>query len=103
MTAPLARDAFALAHGLVYVNHAVVGVLPLAKCDALHAMIDDHAARGVLGTASREAACEIRFNAPSAARVTVETGAVTAVAAIPANAATYNAPSRSESLEFSSR
>jgi cysteine desulfurase/selenocysteine lyase len=52
--APLARDAFALAPGLVYVNHAAVGVLPVATRDALHAMIDDHAARGVLGTAPRE-------------------------------------------------
>jgi cysteine desulfurase/selenocysteine lyase len=54
--APLARDAFALAPGLVYVNHAAVGVLPVATRDALHAMIDDHAARGVLGTAPREMA-----------------------------------------------
>jgi len=30
-------------------------VLPIATRDVLHAMIDDHAARGVLGTASREA------------------------------------------------
>jgi selenocysteine lyase/cysteine desulfurase len=52
--APLAREAFALAPGLIYVNHAAVGVLPVATRDALHAMIDDHAARGVLGTASRE-------------------------------------------------
>jgi selenocysteine lyase/cysteine desulfurase len=51
---PLAREAFALAPGLVYVNHAAVGVLPVATRDALHAMIDDHSARGVLGTASRE-------------------------------------------------
>ena len=56
MTAPLARDAFALAPGLVYVNHAAVGVLPVATRDAVHAMVDDHAARGVLGTWSREAA-----------------------------------------------
>ncbi|MEA2784201.1 MAG: hypothetical protein QOF71_305 [Candidatus Eremiobacteraeota bacterium] len=56
MVAPLAREAFALAPGLVYVNHAAVGVLPIATRDALHAMIDDHAARGVLGTWSREAA-----------------------------------------------
>jgi cysteine desulfurase/selenocysteine lyase len=55
-TAPLARDAFALAPGLVYVNHAAVGVLPNVTRDALHAMIDDHAARGVLGTAPREMA-----------------------------------------------
>ena len=54
LTAPLAREAFALAPGLVYVNHAAVGVLPLATRDALHAMIDDHAARGVLGTAPVE-------------------------------------------------
>lgn len=53
-SAPLAREAFALAPGLVYVNHAAAGVLPIATRDALHAMIDDHAARGVLGTASRE-------------------------------------------------
>ncbi|GAC1659156.1 MAG: aminotransferase class V-fold PLP-dependent enzyme [Candidatus Elarobacter sp.] len=52
--APLARDAFSLAPGLIYVNHAAVGVLPIATRDALHAMIDDHAERGVLGTASRE-------------------------------------------------
>src|SRR5665213_3298945 len=54
MSAPLAREAFAIAPGLVYLNHAAAGVLPLATRDALHAMIDDHAARGVLGTASRE-------------------------------------------------
>ncbi|HZO94401.1 MAG TPA: aminotransferase class V-fold PLP-dependent enzyme [Candidatus Baltobacteraceae bacterium] len=52
--APLAREAFALAPGLVYLNHAAAGVLPVATRDALHAMIDDHAARGVIGTASRE-------------------------------------------------
>jgi cysteine desulfurase / selenocysteine lyase len=51
---PLARNAFAIQPGLVYLNHAAVGVLPVATRDALHAMIDDHAARGVLGTASRE-------------------------------------------------
>lgn len=55
-TAPLAREAFALAPGLVYLNHAAVGVLPIATRDALHAFIDDHAARGVLGVASREMA-----------------------------------------------
>jgi cysteine desulfurase / selenocysteine lyase len=54
--APLAREQFALARGLVYVNHAAVGVLPVATRDAVHAMVDDHAARGVLGTASRELA-----------------------------------------------
>jgi len=54
--APLARETFALAPGLVYLNHAAAGVLPVATRDALHAMIDDHAARGVLGTAARELA-----------------------------------------------
>ena len=52
--APLARDAFVLAPGLIYANHAAVGVLPRATRDALHAMIDDHAERGVLGIWSRE-------------------------------------------------
>jgi selenocysteine lyase/cysteine desulfurase len=55
-SAPLARAAFGIAPGLVYVNHAAVGILPLATRDAVHAMVDDHAARGVLGTWSREAA-----------------------------------------------
>jgi selenocysteine lyase/cysteine desulfurase len=54
--APLARDAFALAPGLVYLNHAANGVLPVATRDALRAFVDDQAARGVLGTASRELA-----------------------------------------------
>jgi len=54
--APIARDALALAPGLIYVNHAAVGVLPCATRDALHAMIDDHASRGVLGVWPREAA-----------------------------------------------
>ncbi|HEY0615437.1 MAG TPA: aminotransferase class V-fold PLP-dependent enzyme [Candidatus Elarobacter sp.] len=53
-SAPLAREAFVLAPGLIYMNHAAVGVLPLATRDAVKAMVDDHAARGVLGTASRE-------------------------------------------------
>ena len=52
---PLARSAFALAPGLIYLNHAAVGVLPRATRDALHAMLDDHAARGVLGVGPREA------------------------------------------------
>jgi selenocysteine lyase/cysteine desulfurase len=52
--APLAGDRFALASDLIYVNHAAVGVLPIRTRDALHAMVDDHAARGVLGVASRE-------------------------------------------------
>ncbi|MFN2460797.1 MAG: aminotransferase class V-fold PLP-dependent enzyme [Candidatus Velthaea sp.] len=31
-------------------NHAAVGVLPIATRDAVHAFVDAHAARGVLGT-----------------------------------------------------
>ncbi len=53
--APLARAALALEPGLVYLNHAAVGVLPVATRDALRAMLDDHAARGVLGVGPREA------------------------------------------------
>ncbi|HEX3469387.1 MAG TPA: aminotransferase class V-fold PLP-dependent enzyme [Candidatus Elarobacter sp.] len=37
-------------------NHAAAGVLPVATRDALHAMVDDHAARGILGTIPRELA-----------------------------------------------
>ena len=49
MTVPLARDRFALAPGVVYFNHAAVGVLPIATRDELHAMVDEHAARGLVG------------------------------------------------------
>ena len=53
--APIAREALALAPGLIYANHAAVGVLPRATRDALHAMIDDQARLGVLGVGPREA------------------------------------------------
>lgn len=53
---PLGRDRFALAPGLVYLNHAAAGVLPIATRDALHAFIDGHAERGVLGTLATQAA-----------------------------------------------
>jgi len=53
---PLAREAFALAPGLVYLNHAAAGVLPVATRDALHAFVDGHAARGVLGTLGAQTA-----------------------------------------------
>jgi selenocysteine lyase/cysteine desulfurase len=52
---PLAREAFALDAGLVYLNHAAVGVVPVATRDALHAFVDAHAARGVLGVYRNEA------------------------------------------------
>jgi len=51
---PLSRDAFALEPGLIYLNHAAVGVLPIRTRDALHAFIDGHARRGVLGVYRHE-------------------------------------------------
>ncbi len=51
---PLPREQFDLAPGLVYLNHAAVGVLPRATRDALHTMIDAHADRGVIGVAPYE-------------------------------------------------
>jgi len=54
LTPPLAREAFALDPGLVYLNHAAVGVLPIRTRDALHAFIDGHARRGVLGVYQHE-------------------------------------------------
>jgi cysteine desulfurase/selenocysteine lyase len=53
---PLARSEFALDPALTYLNHAAVGVLPIATRDALHAFIDGHAARGVLGVYKTELA-----------------------------------------------
>lgn len=53
---PLARDRFALDPGLVYLNHAAVGVLPIATREALHAMIDGHARSGLIGTLPTELA-----------------------------------------------
>jgi len=52
--APLARENFALESALTYFNHAAVGVLPIATRDALHAFIDGHASRGVLGVRKTE-------------------------------------------------
>ncbi len=51
---PLPRSAFSLEPGLVYLNHAAAGVLPIATRDALIAFVADHARRGVLGTLSVE-------------------------------------------------
>ncbi len=52
--APLGRDRFALDPALTYLNHAAVGVLPVATRDALHAFVDGHASAGVLGTLKTE-------------------------------------------------
>jgi selenocysteine lyase/cysteine desulfurase len=54
MAAPLPRSAFSLDPGLVYLNHAAVGVLPNATREALDAFVADHARRGVLGILSVE-------------------------------------------------
>lgn len=51
---PLARAAFALDPAVTYLNHAAVGVLPIATRDALHAFIDGHASCGVLGVYKTE-------------------------------------------------
>jgi len=53
---PLDRSAFALDPGIAYLNHAAVGVLPIATRDALIGMIDAHARRGVLGVFPNERA-----------------------------------------------
>jgi selenocysteine lyase/cysteine desulfurase len=55
MPAPLPRSAFSLEPGLVYLNHAAVGVLPNATRDALGSFVTEHARRGVLGILSVEA------------------------------------------------
>ena len=52
--APLERERFALDPAITYLNHAAVGVLPVATRDALHTFIDGHAARGVLGVYKTE-------------------------------------------------
>jgi cysteine desulfurase/selenocysteine lyase len=53
---PLARTEFALDPAVTYFNHAAGGVLPIASRDALHAFVDGHAARGVLGVYKTELA-----------------------------------------------
>lgn len=53
MTA-IARDAFALDPKLVYLNHAAIGVLPRRAVTALHAYVQAHAERGVVGVAGYE-------------------------------------------------
>ncbi|MBV9646623.1 MAG: aminotransferase class V-fold PLP-dependent enzyme [Candidatus Eremiobacteraeota bacterium] len=51
---PLSRSAFALAEGLVYLNHAAAGPLPRSTLDVLKGVLDAHAAEGVLGVAPIE-------------------------------------------------
>ena len=52
---PLRRDAFTLAPGLAYMNHAAAGPLPRKTRDALVAALDAQAREGVLGVAALEA------------------------------------------------
>ena len=54
--APLAAADFALGEGVVYLNHAAAGVLPVRTRDALLTLINGQAERGVLGFISAEAA-----------------------------------------------
>jgi len=53
---PLAAEQFAQAAGLTYLNHAAAGVLPVRTRDAVLALINGQAERGVLGFLSAEAA-----------------------------------------------
>ncbi len=46
---PLSREAFDLEPGLVYLNHAAVGILPVRTRDAVVAAVNAHARSGVVG------------------------------------------------------
>ncbi len=52
---PLGRDAVAPGEGVVYLNHAAAGVLPLATRDAIVRVVDGQARAGVLGFVPVEA------------------------------------------------
>jgi hypothetical protein len=54
MRTPLDRAAFVIDPAITYLNHAAVGILPVATRDALHGFVDAHAARGVLGVYKNE-------------------------------------------------
>jgi cysteine desulfurase/selenocysteine lyase len=56
---PLSRDAFALDPGLIYLNHAAAGVLPIRTRDAVVEAVQRHAATGVLEMAALEQAAEV--------------------------------------------
>ncbi|HTV74440.1 MAG TPA: aminotransferase class V-fold PLP-dependent enzyme [Candidatus Acidoferrales bacterium] len=58
-TPPLARSAFALEPGLIYLNHAATGVLPIRARDAVVEAVQRHAAGGVLAIAAQEQAAEV--------------------------------------------
>ena len=70
MKAPIAREHFALAPHLAYLNNAAIGVLPIAARDVIGKFAAEHAARGVLGTVPYEFAL-----APSRARFAQFVGA----------------------------
>jgi len=46
---PISREHFALAPELTYLNHAAIGVLPIAARDAAMRFVAGHATHGVLG------------------------------------------------------
>jgi selenocysteine lyase/cysteine desulfurase len=52
---PLGRDAVAPGEGVVYLNHAAAGVLPVATRDAIVRVVDGQARAGVLGFVPVEA------------------------------------------------
>ncbi|HEY0797656.1 MAG TPA: aminotransferase class V-fold PLP-dependent enzyme [Candidatus Baltobacteraceae bacterium] len=72
-TAPLDRAEFALDPGLIYLNHAASGVLPVRTRDALLEGVRRHAASGVLAMAALEA--EIPATRESVARLIGATAA----------------------------
>ncbi len=55
MSTPLPRSAFAVTERLNYLNHAAVGVLPIATREAIDAFVRAHAEGGVMGTVPVEA------------------------------------------------
>ena len=55
MSTPLPRSAFAVTERLNYLNHAAVGVLPIATREAIDAFVRAHAEGGVMGTFPYEA------------------------------------------------
>jgi selenocysteine lyase/cysteine desulfurase len=56
---PLSADAFALDPGLIYLNHAAAGVLPIRTRDAVIEAVQRHAGSGVLEIAALEQAAEV--------------------------------------------
>jgi cysteine desulfurase/selenocysteine lyase len=68
--APIAREYFDLDPNLTYLNHAAIGVLPIAARDAMITFASEHSKRGVLGIVAYENALQA-----SRARLAQFTGA----------------------------